>query len=52
MRQMGLWALPHRSVDFDRRWWFDVDYTCGQQRDIEGWLRSASKTLELRKIGM
>jgi len=52
VRELGLWALPHRSVDLDRRDWFGVDYVCGQQHDIESWLRSASTTLELRKIGL
>jgi hypothetical protein len=48
---LGLLALPHRAVDLDRRGWFDVDQLCGQQPDIESWLRSATTTLELRKIG-
>jgi hypothetical protein len=52
VRDLGLMALPHQSVDFDRRGWFDVDYTCGKQQDVEGWLRDASMTLELRKIGL
>ena len=52
VRDMGLFSFPHQSVDFDRRWWFDVDYVCGHQHDVEGWLRGASLTLELRKIGM
>ena len=51
-RELRLAALPHQSVDFDRRSWFGVDYTCGHQRDIESWLRDASETLELRKIGL
>jgi hypothetical protein len=49
---LGLIALPHRAVDFDRRDWFDVDRTCGPQHDVEGWLRRASTRLELRKIGL
>jgi hypothetical protein len=52
VRELGLFALPNQSVDFDRRWWFDVDDTCGKQQDVEGWLRDASTTLELRKIGL
>lgn len=52
VHDLGLLALPHRAVDLDRRHWFDVDYLCGHQRDIEGWLRDASTTLELRKIGL
>lgn len=50
-RDLKLGALPNRGVDFDRRGWFDVDYTCGRQHDIESWLRDATTTLELRKIG-
>lgn len=49
---LGLLALPHRPVDFDRRNWFDVDRYCGPQNDVEGWLRRASTDLELRKIGL
>ncbi len=49
---LGLFALPHRSVDLDRRDWFGVDYVCGPQHDLEGWLRDATTTLELRKIGL
>jgi hypothetical protein len=49
---LGLFALPHRSVDLDRRGWFEVDRACGRQHDIESWLRSATTTLELRKIGL
>ena len=48
---LGLGALPHRAVDLDRRYWFDVEQMCGQQHDIEGWLRRATTDLELRKIG-
>jgi hypothetical protein len=51
-RHAGLWALPHRSVDLDRPDWYYLDAACGQQRDIEGWLRDAATTLELRKIGL
>lgn len=50
--ELGLFGLPHRSVDLDRRGWFEVDRACGRQRDIESWLRSATTTLELRKIGL
>jgi len=46
------WALSHRSVDLDRRNWYQVDLSCGPQRDVEGWLRDAALTLELRRIGM
>jgi hypothetical protein len=49
--ELGLLALPHRPVDLDRRYWFDVDVLCGPQHDIEGWLRRATTELELRKIG-
>ncbi len=49
---MGLFALPHRSVDLDRRGWFEVDRACGRQHDIEAWLRDATTALELRKIGL
>ena len=52
VRELGLMALPHRPVDLDRRHWFDVDFVCGRQGDIEGWLRDATTTLELRKIGL
>jgi uncharacterized protein DUF4124 len=52
VRDLGLLALPHRSVDLDRRHWFYVDYLCGRQHDLEGWLRDATTTLELRKIGL
>ena len=52
VRDLGLFALPHRSVDLDRRDWFAVDYVCGHQHDLEGWLRDATTTLELRKIGL
>jgi len=48
---LGLLALPHRPVDLDRPYWFDVDSLCGPQHDVEGWLRRASTELELRKIG-
>ena len=51
VRDLGLYALPHRSVDLDRRYWFDVEQACGPQHDIEGGLRRASTDLELRKIG-
>jgi hypothetical protein len=47
----GLFALPNRAVDLDRRSWFDVEQLCGRQNDIEGWLRRATTDLELRKIG-
>jgi len=52
VRNMGLWAFPNLPVDLDRRSWFDVDYMCGRQHDIEAWLRSASISLEMRKIGL
>ncbi len=52
VRDLGLFAFPNRAVDLDRRDWFGIDYVCGQQHDIEGWLRDASTTLELRKIGL
>jgi hypothetical protein len=48
---LGLQSLPHRAVDLDRRYWFDVEQMCGHQHDIEGWLRRATTELELRKIG-
>jgi hypothetical protein len=48
---LGLFSLPHRAVDLDRRYWFDVEQVCGHQHDIEGWLRRATTDLELRKIG-
>ena len=49
---LGFFALPHRSVDLDRPYWYALDHICGPQRDIEGWLRSAATTLEFRKIGL
>jgi len=49
---LGLFALPGRSVDLDRRSWFDVDRACGRQWDVESWLRGATTVLELRKIGL
>ena len=49
---LGFFALPHRSVDLDRPYWYALDHVCGPQHDIEGWLRSAATTLELRKIGL
>ena len=52
VRALGLDALPHRAVDLDRRAWFQIDQGCGRQTDIESWLRDASTTLELRKIGL
>ena len=48
----GFFALPHRSVDFDRPYWYALDRVCGPQNDIEGWLRRAATALELRKIGL
>jgi hypothetical protein len=51
VRNLGLFAFPHLSVDLDRRYWFDVEQICGQQHDIEGWLRRSSIDLEMRKIG-
>lgn len=52
VRDLGMFALPHSSVDLDRPWWYGIDYVCGQQHDIEGWLRNAAFSLELRKIGL
>jgi hypothetical protein len=52
VRSYDPWALPHRSVDLDRRNWYQIDLICGPQRDIEGWLRSAALALEFRRIGM
>ena len=49
---LGLFALPDRAVDFNRRGFFEVDRACGRQHDIEAWLRSASTTLALREIGL
>jgi hypothetical protein len=47
-----LLAFPDRSVDLNRRDWFAVDYLCGKQHDLEGWLRDATTALELRKVGL
>ena len=52
VEDLGLFALPDRAVDFNRRGWFAIDRTCGRQHDIEAWLRGASTTLALREIGL
>jgi hypothetical protein len=52
IRSLGLMAMPNQVVDFDRRYFFDLDQVCGKVHDIEGWLRDASESLELRKIGL
>jgi hypothetical protein len=45
-------ALPQGGVDFDRPWWYVLDQICGQQHDIEGWLRRAETRLVEREIGL
>ena len=47
----GLYAFPDRVVDFNRRGWFGIDYTCGHQRDLEAWLRDASTAIAMREVG-
>jgi len=52
LRRLGYFAFPHSSVDLDRPYWYMVDDICGQQHDIEGWLRRAAFNLEFRKVGL
>ena len=51
MRNVGMWVLPHRAVDFNHYSFFDTDIMCGQGHDIEAWLRRASTQLEFRTVG-
>jgi hypothetical protein len=48
---LTLAAFPHRAIDFNSYYWFEIDGFCGPQHDIEGWLRRASTQLAERTIG-